>query len=85
MTPPIIIQTPEPTRGVVVSASFENFGSGVWFQIPIDLQAQQPGALDITVERCFSVHRGGKTRRVRPSSAIANLIGEQAVVLLGRE
>ena len=50
VTPPIIIQTPEPTRGVVVSASFENFESGAWFQIPIDLQAQQPGALDITVD-----------------------------------
>ena len=42
-------------------------------------------ALGITVERCFSVRRGGQTRRVRPSSALANLIGEQAVFLLGRE
>ncbi|MCH7633739.1 MAG: methionine biosynthesis protein MetW, partial [Proteobacteria bacterium] len=42
-------------------------------------------ALDITVERCFSVRRSGKAREVRPSSALANLIGEQAVVLLGRE
>ncbi len=41
--------------------------------------------LGITVERCFSVRRGGQTRRVRPSSALANLIGEQAVFLLGRE
>ncbi len=42
-------------------------------------------ALGITVERCFSVRRGGQTRRVRPSSALANLIAEQAVFLLGRE
>lgn len=42
-------------------------------------------ALGITVERCYSVRHGGQTRRVRPSSALANLIGEQAVVLLGRE
>ena len=41
-------------------------------------------ALGITVERCFSVRRGGQTREVRPSSALANLIGEQAVFLLGR-
>lgn len=41
--------------------------------------------LGITVERCFSVRRSGKTREVRPSSALANLIGEQAVFLLGRE
>ncbi len=42
-------------------------------------------ALGITVERWFSVRRGGQTRQVRPSSALANLIGEQAVFLLGRE
>ena len=45
VTPPIIIQTPEPTRGVIVSASFENFTAGTWFQIPIDIQSQQPGGL----------------------------------------
>jgi methionine biosynthesis protein MetW len=42
-------------------------------------------SLGITVERCFSVRRGGQTREVPPSSALANLIGEQAVVLLARD
>ena len=50
VTPPIIIQTPEPTRGVIVSASFPNFASDTWFQIPIDIQSYQPGVLDITVD-----------------------------------
>jgi methionine biosynthesis protein MetW len=42
-------------------------------------------ALGITVERCFSMRHSGKIREVRPSSALANLIGEQAVFLLGRD
>jgi hypothetical protein len=50
VTPPIIIQTPEPVRGVIVSASFSDFTSDTWFQIPIDIQSYEPGVLDITVD-----------------------------------
>jgi hypothetical protein len=49
VTPPIIVQTPEPVRGVIVSASFSDFTTDTWFQIPIDIQAYEPGVLDITV------------------------------------
>lgn len=38
--------------------------------------------LGITIERCFSVTRGGKTRPMRPLSGTANLLGQQAVFLL---
>ncbi len=39
--------------------------------------------LGIAIERCHSVARSGKTREVRPSSGYANLLGHQAVFLLG--
>ena len=39
--------------------------------------------LGITIERCHSVARSGKTHEVRPSSGYANLLGHQAVFLLG--
>ncbi len=50
VTPPIIIQTPEPVRGVIIQTSFSNFETDTWFQIPIDIQAFEPGVLDITID-----------------------------------
>ncbi len=50
VTPPIVIVTPQPSRGVIVSASFPDFTSDTWFQIPIDIQSYEPGVLDITVD-----------------------------------
>jgi hypothetical protein len=50
VTPPIIIQTPEPVRGVIVEAAFSDFHTDTWFQIPIDIQSYEPGVLDITVD-----------------------------------
>jgi hypothetical protein len=49
VTPPIIIQTPEPVRGVIVQLSLSDFWTDTWFQIPVDIQAYEPGVLDITV------------------------------------
>jgi hypothetical protein len=50
VTPPIVIQTPQPQRVVVVTAAWENFETDSWFQIPVDIQAYEPGVLDITVD-----------------------------------
>ena len=50
VTPPIIIQTPEPIRGVIITAEFSGFFTDTYFGIPIDIEAQQPGILDITVD-----------------------------------
>jgi hypothetical protein len=50
VTPPIVVQTPQPQRGVIITASFEDFRTGRWFQIPVDIQAYEPGMLDITVD-----------------------------------
>jgi len=50
VTPPIVIVTPEPVRGVIVTAQFTEFQTGFWFAIPVDIEAQQPGVLDITVD-----------------------------------
>lgn len=38
--------------------------------------------LGITIERCFTVGHGGRTREVRPTSLFANLMGKQAVFVL---
>lgn len=50
VTPPIIIQTPEPVRGVIIQQSFSDFHTDTWFQIPIDIQSYEPGVLDITID-----------------------------------
>ncbi len=38
--------------------------------------------LGITIERCFAIGHGGGARKVRPTSLVANLLGEQAVFVL---
>jgi hypothetical protein len=50
VTPPIVVVTPEPVRAVIITAEFTNVYAGTWFGIPVDIEAQQPGVLDITVD-----------------------------------
>ncbi len=38
--------------------------------------------LGITIERCFTIGHAGRTREVRPTSLLANLLGAQAVFVL---
>ncbi len=38
--------------------------------------------LGITIERCFAIGHNGRAREVRPTSLLANLMGEQAVFVL---
>lgn len=48
VTPPIVVVTPEPVRGIYVTAAFSGFNSGLTFSIPVELFEQ--GKLDITVD-----------------------------------
>jgi hypothetical protein len=50
VTPPIVIQTPQPQRVVVVTSAWDGFETGFWYQVPVDIQAYEPGILDITVD-----------------------------------
>jgi hypothetical protein len=47
-TPPLVVVTPQPVRGVIASGSFSSFQSDVW--ISIELLLSQRGVLDITVD-----------------------------------
>jgi hypothetical protein len=46
-TPPIVIVTPSPVRGVIAETSYAPFEAGSWVAFPIPLS--QDGKLDITV------------------------------------
>jgi hypothetical protein len=50
--PPVVINTPQPVRGILAQTSFENFQSDIWVQIEVLLS--QKGVLDITVDWTFS-------------------------------
>jgi hypothetical protein len=51
-TPPLVVITPEPVRGVIASSSFSGFQSDVW--ISIELILTQRGVLDVTVDWTFA-------------------------------
>lgn len=46
--PPIIIETPEPVRGVIAQTAFSGFFTGVW--VGIEVQVSNRGIVDITVD-----------------------------------
>jgi hypothetical protein len=47
-TPPLVVITPQPVRGVIAQTSFSGFSSDLWISIPLPLS--QPGVLDVTVD-----------------------------------
>ena len=51
VTPPIVIVTPEPVRGVIATTSFTGFQTDLWFSIPVDVLAR--GVVDVTVDWTF--------------------------------
>jgi hypothetical protein len=50
-TPPIVVVTPAPVRGVIAQTGFESLEPDVW--ISIELILSQRGVLDITVDWTF--------------------------------
>ena len=48
VTPPIVIVTPEPVRGVIATTSITGFQTDLWFAIPVDVL--QRGVVDVTVD-----------------------------------
>ncbi len=51
VTPPIVIVTPEPVRGVIATTSITGFQTDLWFAIPVDVL--QRGVVDVSVDWTF--------------------------------